>query len=350
MPRKGASRPVSHEIQIAADTPPAVGTSRTVAPGIRWVRMPLPFPPSHVNCWLIEDEGGHVLVDTSINNPATIDNWRQVLAEIGNPRITRVLITHFHPDHAGLAGWFCEQAEAPLVMPRTEFLQARFLWLDVGNDMLAQQAEFVRRAGAAEEYQTFVINRGPLYQKSVHAMPRSYQRIIAGQTLRIGGRDWQVLTGMGHAPEMACLLCETDRIFISADQVLPRISPYVGVHAPEPKADPLGDFLGTLDRFRAVRDDVLVLPSHGLPFHGLHPRLAALEAHHAHRLDLLQEGLGTPHTVVEASGLLFPRGLDQNQLGFGIGETLAHLNRLVGMGEISMRETQDGVLRFARNG
>jgi glyoxylase-like metal-dependent hydrolase (beta-lactamase superfamily II) len=341
---------VTHEIQIAADTPPAVGTSREVAPGIRWVRMPLPFPPSHVNCWLIEDDGGYVLVDTSINNAATQANWQQVLAELGNPRITRVLITHFHPDHAGLAGWFCERAEAPLVMPRTEFLQARFLWLDTGEDMLAQQADFVRRAGAPADYQSFVVNRGPLYQRSVHALPRSYQRIIAGQTLRIGGRDWQVLTGMGHAPEMACLLCEADGIFISADQVLPRISPYIGVHAPEPQADPLADFLATLARFRSVPDSVLVLPSHGLPFQGLHPRLAALEAHHAQRLDLLQEGLAKPHTVVEASGLLFPRGLDQNQLGFGIGETLAHLNRLVGMGEIAVSEAQDGVLHFARNG
>lgn len=341
---------MTHDIQIAAEAPPAPGTSRDVAPGIRWVRMPLPFPPSHVNCWLIEDEGGYALVDTSINNEVTQAHWRQVMAELGNPRITRVLITHFHPDHAGLAGWFCERAEAPLVMPRTEFLQARFLWLDTGEDMLAQQAEFVRRAGAPREYQRFVVNRGPLYQKSVSALPRSYQRIIAGQTLRIGERDWQVLTGQGHAPEMACLLCDSDRIFISADQVLPRISPYIGVHAPEPQADPLADFLGTLDRFRGVREDVLVLPSHGLPFHGLHPRLAALETHHAQRLDLLRDGLATPHTVVEASGLLFPRGLDQNQLGFGIGETLAHLNRLVGMGEIAVEDAADGVLRFARRG
>lgn len=348
MPRKGPARTVTHDIQIAADVPPAPGTSKEVAAGIRWVRMPLPFPPSHVNCWLIEDDGGFVLVDTGINNELTQRHWREVLEEIGNPRLTRVLITHFHPDHAGLAGWFGARADAPMVMPRTEFLQARFLWLDTGEDMLAQQVEFVRRAGAPAEYQAFVLQRGPLYRKSVSALPRAYQRIAEGESLRIGGRDWVVHTGGGHAPEMACLHCASDRIFISADQVLPRISPYVGVHAPEPKADPLAEFLSTLDRFRAVPEDVLVLPSHGLPFHGLHARLAALEAHHASRLDLLQDGLTAPRTVVEASTLLFPRGLDQNQLGFGIGETLAHLNRLVAAGDAAVEEMPDGVLRFAR--
>lgn len=339
---------MTHDIVMTTDVPPAPGTSREVAPGIRWVRMPLAFPPSHVNCWLIEDDGGFTLVDTSVNNEATRTQWDQALSALGNPPITRVLVTHFHPDHAGLAGWMCERTGAPLLMPRTEFLQARFLWLDTGEEMLKQQAAFARRAGCAPDYLDYILQRGPLYQRSMAALPRAYQRIVADQTIRIGGRDWSVLTGGGHAPEMACLHCASDRIFISADQVLPRISPYVGVHAPEPDADPLADFLGTLSRFRVVPEDVTVLPSHGLPFHGLHPRLAALEAHHAQRLDLLHHGLAEPQSVVEASGLLFPRGLDRNQLGFGIGETLAHLNRLVAMGEAWAEDSPEGVLRFTR--
>ncbi len=335
-------------IVIATDAPPEPGTSREVAPGIHWVRMPLPFPPSHVNCWLIEDDGGFVLVDTGIRNEATERHWDSVLIALGNPRITRVLITHFHPDHAGLAGWLCAREGAPLVMPRTEFLQARFLWLDTGEDMLAQQVAFSRRAGCPKDYLEYIAKRGPLYQRSVSALPRAYQRIVDGDTIRIGGRDWRVRTGGGHAPEMACLHCEADKIFISADQVLPRISPYIGVHAPEPDADPLADFLGTLARFRIVPEDVRVLPSHGLPFLGLHPRLAALEAHHDQRLAVLLDGLDAPLSTLEASGVLFPRGLDHRQLGFGIGETLAHLNRLVATGAARSEEARDGIVRFQR--
>ncbi|HYF09030.1 MAG TPA: MBL fold metallo-hydrolase, partial [Acetobacteraceae bacterium] len=294
------------------------------------------------------DGDGFLAVDTGVRNEETRRNWDALLAAMGRPRITRVLITHFHPDHAGLAGWLCERAAAPMLMPRTEFLQARFLWLDTGEDMMAQQVEFYRRAGCPPDYLDFVAQRGPLYQRSVHALPRSYARIAAGDTLRIGGRDWQVLTGQGHAPEMACLLCASDGIFISADQVLPRISPYIGVHAPEPEADPLAEFLTTLKRFRVVPEEVLVLPSHGLPFRGLHARLAALEAHHADRLGQLRDGLRAPRTVHDATGLLFSRGLDHRQLGFGIGETLAHLNRLVGMGEAVREDDADGVRRFAR--
>ena len=331
------------------DIPPP-GEAREILPGLRWLRFPLPFPPHHGNVWLIEDGNGWTAIDAAVSDDATRNHWRAALAgkAFGNRPLTGLLVTHFHPDHAGLMGWLAAGHGLTPMMTRIEWLQARSLWFDTGPEMIEHQAEFARIAGAPAEYGAFLRGRGPLYVHAVSPLPRAFACIADGDVLRIGGREWRVITGQGHAPDMACLHCEEARVLIAADQILPRISPYVGLHAGEPRADPLGAFLATLARLRDLPEDTLVLPSHGEPFRPLHGRLDALDAHHADRLAALEEACREPATAHALLPVLFRRPLDERNLGFGLGETLAHLRRLEAAGRIERLPGADGVIAWGR--
>ncbi|MGY4801463.1 MBL fold metallo-hydrolase [Roseomonas sp. KE0001] len=327
--------------------PPGPGELRRILPGLAWARMPLPFPPRHVNLWLIDDGEGVLAVDAGARTEDSVPLWTRILDEglAGRP-LTRLLVTHFHPDHVGFAGWLCERHDVPLLMPRTEYLMARFLSLDTDEGMTARQLAFAAAAGCPPAHLDFLAGRGPLYARAVTALPRCYRRIAQGDVLTIGGRAWHVHTGGGHAPEMAALHCPELGVLISADQILPRITPYVGVGAAEPLADPLEDFLASNERLRALPAETLVLPSHGEPFTGLHARIDALAAHHAERLETLAAGLAAPLTTFEAARILFPRVTEDRQIGFAVGETLAHLNRLVESGRAE--RIGDEVPRYRR--
>jgi glyoxylase-like metal-dependent hydrolase (beta-lactamase superfamily II) len=332
------------------DIPPP-GEAREIIPGLRWLRFPLPFAPHHVNVWLLEDGKGWLAVDAGVANDETRGNWQRAIAgeALGNRPLTRLLVTHFHPDHAGLMGWLSAGHGLTPMMTRIEWLQARSLWFDTGEEMLEHQAEFARVAGAPADYCAFLRGRGPLYVRSVAPLPRAFAAIADGNVLDIGGRAWRVITGQGHAPDMACLYCEEARVLIAADQILPRISPYIGLHAGEPKGDPLGAFLASLTRFRDLPEDTLVLPSHGEPFRPLQARLDALDAHHEERLAALEEACRTPATAHALLPTLFRRPLDQRNLGFGLGETLAHLRRLEALGRIERLPAADGVIAWGRS-
>ncbi|MBW6399833.1 MBL fold metallo-hydrolase [Roseomonas sp. HJA6] len=329
---------------------PPPGEARTVIPGLRWMRFPLPFAPHNVNVWLLEDGDGWLVIDAGINDDTTRGHWHTALTgeAFGNRPLTGLLITHFHPDHAGLMGWLAENHGVTPMMTRIEWLQARAVWYDTGPDMLQQQAEFARIAGAPESYSAYLLRRGALYAKAVAPLPRAFRAIADGETLRIGGRHWRVLTGQGHAPDMACLYCADEGVLIAADQVLPRITPYVGLHAGEPMGDPLGAFLATLRRFHALPEDTLVLPSHGEPFSPLHVRLDAIMDHHDERLAALEEACREPSTAHALLPSLFRRPLDDRSLGFGLGETLAHLRRLEEHGRVERLPETDGVIRWGR--
>jgi glyoxylase-like metal-dependent hydrolase (beta-lactamase superfamily II) len=330
--------------------PPSPGQAQDIIPGLRWLRFPLPFPPHDVNVWLLEDGEGWLAIDAGMGNDETRANWRTALhgEATGNRPLTGLLVTHFHPDHAGLMGWLAADHGLVPMMTRIEWLTARSLWFDTGAEMVEQQVEFARIAGAPSDYAAFQRARGALFQRSVSPLPRAFRAIADGDTLSIGGRDWRVLTGQGHAPDMACLFCVEAKILIAADQILPRITPYIGLHAGEPMADPLGAFLATLERFRALPDDTLVLPSHGAPFAPLHKRLDALAAHHADRLAALEDACRAPATTHALLPALFRRPLDHRALGFGLGETLAHLRRLEVTGRVERMPGADGVIAWAR--
>ena len=327
-------------MDYAFDRPPEEGRTVEVAPGIHWLRLVLPFALDHVNVWLLRDGDGWTLVDAGLADARTREVWAGLLP---GRRVVRVLATHFHPDHMGLAGWLCAETGAGLWASRTEWLMGRMLSLDGGAALPAAAAAFYRRAGLEAAALEALGRRGNAYRTRVVEPPATYRRLVDGDELTIGGRRWRVVIGRGHAPEHASLFCPELNLLLAGDQVLPRISPNVSVWASEPEADPLADFLASLERFRHLPADCLVLPSHGRPFTGLLPRIDALARHHDERLArLLAFCAAGPRTIAEAMRHLFERELDAHQTTFAVGETLAHLNYLLGRGRLERRTDAEG--------
>jgi glyoxylase-like metal-dependent hydrolase (beta-lactamase superfamily II) len=330
--------------------PPAPGTLTEVAPDVHWLRMPLPFALDHINLWLLADGAGWTIVDSGLDTPITKELWERIFAEAldGKP-VTRLIVTHFHPDHMGLAGWLAERWGIRLWVSETEWLWARTLTVDCNDAAFAaDQISFYRRSGLDETtIQTFAA-RGNQYAPRVGVVPRAFHRIEDDMSIEIGGRRWRVIIGRGHAPEHACLHCPELDLFIAGDQVLPKISPNISVWPNEPDGNPLKRYLDSLETLRReVPADVLVLPSHNLPFYGIDTRIDQLALHHAERLAELEAACATPRTTMEIVPLLFRRKLDAQQLGFAIGEALAHLHYLVDAGRLTRRERADGVYVFS---
>lgn len=331
-------------IRLEVDAAPS-----EIAPGLFGVRFALPFVLDHVNIWLLADGAGWTVIDAGLGDERTRASWETLLAGFleGRP-VTRVLATHFHPDHMGLAGWLCARTGADLWTSRTEWLTGRMLAQDVSEGFVAAGRALDRQAGLADPQIEARAGRGNLYRTRALVPPPSFVRVREGDQLRIDGGEWQVLVGRGHAPEMLCLYSAASNVLLAADQILPRISPNVGVWPSEPLANPLDDFLTSLAAFRALPEDCLVLPSHGQPFYGLHARIDQLIAHHEERLEKTLQACAAPATVLEIIPALFDRQLDAHQLGFALGEALAHLNYLVARDRLARRLDADGRLRYQR--
>lgn len=331
-------------IEFPITQAPELGVLTEVAPGVRWLRMPLPFGLDHINLWVLDDGDAWVIVDTGLSHPQSEKIWRRLLDdELSGRPVSRIIVTHFHPDHVGLAGWLVAKTGAELVMPQTEWLWTRMLRLDHGADTMEAQLEFARLAGADDAYLGREQKRGFGYHSLVKPLPAAYRQIRDGYTLDIGGRTWRMIEGRGHAPEHACLWCEEADILISGDQVLPKITPIVGVPMWEPDSDPLHDFLQTIERMRELPADTLVLPSHILPFTGLHTRLDELADHHRDRLAEALDACAAPITAMTAIKALFKRELNHEHTSFALREALAHLNYLLMRGQIVREAAADGV-------
>lgn len=329
--------------------PPAPGELVPVAPGVQWLRLPLPYRLDHVNIYLIEDDGGWAVLDTGLATDACRQAWDAVLAgPLAGQRLTRMIVTHFHPDHVGLAGWLSNRFDLPLAMPRPEYLYSLALQYAPGDLGADTYRPFYRRHGLSPEITELVLSRGHEYLRRTTGVPSTYHRIKHGDALRVGARDFDVITGGGHALEQAMLVRRQDKLFLAADQVIARISPNVSVHAMEPDLDALGIYLGSLRALRdTVPDDVLVLPGHGLPFFGLHVRLNELIGHHAERCDLIADSCRErPLSVAEIVPHVFHRELDAHQTGFAFGEVLAHVNHMLGAGRLALQTDAEGIDRY----
>lgn len=329
--------------------PPAAGELVRISPGVQWLRLPLPYRLDHVNIYLIEDDGGWAVLDTGLATEACRTAWDTVLAgPLAGQRLTRMIVTHYHPDHVGLAGWLSNRFDLPLAMPRPEYLYSLALQYAPGDLGADTYRPFYRRHGLSPEVTELVLSRGHEYLRRTTGVPTTYHRIKHGDTLRIGARDFDVITGGGHALEQAMLLRRQDKLFFAADQVIARISPNVSVHAMEPDLDALGIYLRSLRSLRdTAPDDVLVLPGHGLPFFGLHVRLDELIAHHAQRCGLIADACRTsPLTVAELVPHVFHRKLDEHQTGFAFGEVLAHVNHMLGAASLELQTDQEGIDRY----
>ena len=329
--------------------PPTPGTRLEVAPGVHWLRMPLPMKLDHINLWALDDGAGMAIVDTGMRTDETAEAWQAVLA--ASPPPSRVFVTHMHPDHVGMAGWLTRRHGIALWMSRLEYLNCRTLTADSGRDAPADAIAFYRLAGWSEAALESYRVRFGRFGKLIHPMPDSFHRLHDGQVLRIGAHDWQVVTGSGHSPEHACLHCPALKLLISGDQVLPRISSNVSVYPLEPEADPMGDWLASIERLRTrVPEDVLVLPAHQEPFRGLHARLDALAAAQGRAFSRLRERLAQgPVRAVDTFEAIFNRPIgehDSHQLGMATGEAIACLNHLRQRGEVRREPGSDGAWRY----
>jgi glyoxylase-like metal-dependent hydrolase (beta-lactamase superfamily II) len=333
------------QIDYPFDNLPPSGTAIAVAKGVHWLRMPLPFALDHINLWLLEDGEGFAAIDTGIALDAVKDAWKSALA---GRQLTRQIVTHFHPDHLGLAAWLEAATGAPLWMTQGEYLTAHLIAAGVAPFDVATMLAFFRQHGLDNARLAALERRGNAYRRGVPAIPAAFRRLADGDRIAIGGRDWRIIVGHGHAPEHASLYCETLGVLISGDMLLPRISTNISVYAANPAGDPLGLFLGSLDRLAGLPGDTLVLPSHGRPFRGLHARVAALQTHHAERCaDLLAACAERPQSAAELLTVLFGRPIDDpHQTMFAMGEAIAHLNHLENQRRLE-RTIENGIIRYA---
>jgi glyoxylase-like metal-dependent hydrolase (beta-lactamase superfamily II) len=326
---------VSDSIQHPFDTPPAEGQAITVAPGILWLRLPLPMALDHVNIYALDDGDGWTLVDTGLSTKRSKAIWAALLAgPLAGKPVTRVILTHHHPDHVGLVGWFQTQG-AELLATRTAWLYARMLTLDVQDRPSPAAMTFYRRAGLSEAELAQRAGERPFnFCDVVDPMPPGFTRLTEGQTLRAGGRDWTVRLGQGHAPDHATLW-SADGIVLGGDQLLPGISANIGVYPTEPEADPLTDWLDSCQAFRAhARDEQLILPGHKLPFRGLPFRLGQMIQNHDSALDRLLDHLAQPRTAQDCFLPLFRREIGPAEHGLALVEAVAHLNCLLQRGQV----------------
>jgi glyoxylase-like metal-dependent hydrolase (beta-lactamase superfamily II) len=336
------------------DSLPEIGRTIEVAPGVRWIRMALPFALNHINLWLLRDEldgrEGWTVVDCCIARDEAREQWEQVFAnELQGLPVLRVIVTHMHPDHIGLASWLCERWNCRLWISATDYFSARVASASTTGYGGEAAARFFASHGLSDPDAVAKVRaRGSYYGSMVPGVPPSFHRLRDGMTVSVGGGNWRCISGYGHAPEHMSLYCEELKVLVSGDMMLPRISTNISVHDLEPESDPLTAFLESIDRLRELPEGTLVLPSHGKPFTGLHARIDQLHDHHRDRLADVLEACRAPQSAADMLPVLFKRSLDLHQTTFAMGEAVAHLHALWHAGSLRREMGEDGVWRFVR--
>lgn len=315
--------------------PPGKGNAVSINEQVKWLRSPLPLSLNHINCYLLRDGDGWAVVDTGMNGAASRQQWLDVIAaELDGAPLTRVFATHHHPDHVGLSGWLCERYRIPLWMSESEYFHTRAFNAPRRDPYWEVDQYFVRAGMSLESQQSLYANDD--YNHMVSDVPLSYHRVADQDVIRIGDFDWLAITSRGHAPEHLSLYCAELNLYLSGDQLLPKITSNVSVSPTAPTADPLGDWLQAHARIPAlVPEDALVLPAHQLPFQGVHTRLQQVVDHHEQRMASLETLCEIPKTAQQLTEQLFDRKLDAFQNFLAVGECLAHLHRMLAEGRVS---------------
>ena len=326
---------------------PGPGEALEVTTGVKWVRMPMKMQLDHINLYLLRDHDGWIVVDTGFRNRATQAHWQTIFEnELEGLPVKAVLVTHLHPDHIGQAGWISEHWNVPLLMTRTEYLMARLLLNEAGDEHSEEYIRFYQRAGLSGDALDGLINGTKGMSRLIGNLPHSYQRLQDSQVLNIDGRDWQVIVGRGHSMEHACLYCAELSIFIAGDQVLPRITPNVSVHSNEPDANPVEEWLESQKKLLELPADTLTFPAHNEPFLGLRERLQFIIDHHEEQLTMLVQECRTPKSVVDLLPAMFGRELFAANLMFGTGECVAHLNCLLERNLLKRYMNEEGIFLY----
>jgi len=335
------------------DKAPETGQIQKVAEGVFWVCIPLPMALNHVNCYVLDDGDFWTIVDTGLDTAKTRSIWQSVLTgPLAGKPVGRVIVTHHHPDHIGLAGWFQSDQGAELWTTRTAWLTARMLTLDVQPRPTAQTVHFWRSAGMDPLILEQRCNERPFnFADVVSPMPLGFRRLAEGNIIKLGHRDWTVRIGHGHAPEHATFWSQQDDLVLGGDQLLPGISPNIGVYATEPDADPVAEWLQSCNELHVhCNDRQLVLPGHKLPFTGLPVRMRQLVDNHTGALARLVKHLDRPRTAAECFAPLFKRKIDDGVYGLALVEAMAHLNHLYLRGQAVREKRADGAWAFLRKG
>jgi glyoxylase-like metal-dependent hydrolase (beta-lactamase superfamily II) len=341
----------THELKYPHAEHPAPGTTVELAPGVRWLTMPMGGSLNHINLYLLEDTTGWWIVDTGLSLDQTRELWHEIFSrELQGRPVIGVICTHFHPDHIGQSKMITDEFRCSLYMTRAEYYQARAF---SGSGPTYQSSwlgeTFYQRAGMPADYLEQLREMWAHRSSegmSMPDMPAGYRRLEDGDVLTIGGHDWRIVVGSGHSPEHACLYCAALKIMISGDQILPVITSNVSVHPTEPEANPLKDWMESHDRFLRVPDDTLVLPAHNLPFYGVRERLRQLIDHHEDRMLAIEEHCVEPAVAKDLLPVLFARELDPRQMMMALGEAIAHLHLLVHRNRIERTLHEDGCYRF----
>ncbi|MCX7645642.1 MAG: MBL fold metallo-hydrolase [Rhodobacteraceae bacterium] len=331
--------------------PPEEGAATEVAEGVLWLRLPLPMPPGHVNVFALDDGAGWTLVDTGLMTRRGTALWEAILAgPLGGRPVRRVLLTHHHPDHVGLAGWFRRERGTEILASRTAWLFARMLTLDVEARPTPEALAFWRAAGMDPGILAARAAERPFnFADVVAPLPPGFARLAEGQVLAAGGRTWDIRFGQGHAPDHVTLWSRDDALVIGGDQLLPGISPNLGVYPTEPMADPVAEWLAACARFAPLaREDHLVLPGHRLPYTGLPTRLRQMAANHEGALARLIDHLAEPRTAAECFGVLYGREIGRGEYGLALAEAVAHLNHLLLRGDAVREMREDGAWLYRR--
>ena len=321
-------------LKFPIDEAPKSGTLHAIHEQVRWIRMPLPMSLNHINLWGLGTKDNLTLVDTGMHLDETKKSWINLIKS-EDLSIKNVVVTHMHPDHIGMAGWFVEKYNTTFSMSRTDYLQCRMLSADTGENVPNDAIDFYTQAGMTKDQIKSFVERFGFFGSIIYPLPHSYNRLKEDDVINVNGIDWIAIEGQGHTMEHLCFFSKELNMFISGDQLLPTISSHVGTFPTEPEANPVEDWISSCHKLKTkLPEDVLVLPAHGRPFIGAHKRLNALINHHELSLEKLYAVLSTPKRAVDVFDVLFKREIDDSNLIMATGESLAHLNCLIYRGLI----------------
>jgi glyoxylase-like metal-dependent hydrolase (beta-lactamase superfamily II) len=337
---------MSDDLRFTVQRPPAYGELTDVLPGLFWVRLPVPTPPNHVNCWLLDNGPGWTLVDCGMNTDDIFEIWDKLWRGLLRSRLLQNLtVTHAHVDHFGFAGYLVKESKCTVRLPLAEWLSGWMTWHEREEGANELFASFMKRNGASDDDVARVMEAQRRSKYLGLRPPREFVRIRDGDVVAMGQREWRVITAGGHSPEHALFYCETDKILIAGDQILSHMTPSVMVPLTQPDANPMKEYLDSLARLEALPPDTLVLPSHGLPFRALHRRLVQLREHHLARLDDVVSVIADQTTAFAVAQEVFPRALYDNPRQ-AFGEALAHLNMLASTGRLTRDVGATGAITF----
>lgn len=335
-------------IRYPWETPPTEGEAIEVAPNVLWMRLPLPMALDHVNVYALDEGDSWTVIDTGFASKRSRAIWQTLLdGPMKGKPVRRVIVTHHHPDHVGLAGWFIENG-AELLMPRTGWLFARMLTLDMQEVPTQEALKFYTRAGMDPEIYAKRRTERPFnFADCVVPLPQGFKRLQDGDTITMGGRTWDIRMGHGHAAEHATFWSRDDNLVIGGDQLLPSISANLGVYPTEPEADPVAEWIASCEAFQPLaRDDQLVLGGHKLPFTGLPLRLVQMIDNHHGALARLLDHIAHPKAAGECFLPLFKRNIGPAEYGLALVEAVAHLNHLHQTGQATRVLRDDGAWAF----